>query len=486
MDELGAVSASWQGLRGWAVDQDFAIEFSEIAKLALPMVLTQIGQIAMMTTDLVFIGHISAEAVAGTALASRIYLVSFTFGAGLLAAIVPLVARAFGADNLAVVRRALRMGLWAALMLSFPVMGAALRGEQILLAFGQPPHAARLAQQYLFGMAWGVAPALWFLAIRSFMSAVNRPGPVLWITVAAIPVNALLAYLFIFGKLGLPRLELFGAGLATTLVNCATCLAGLWFATMRRPFRDYHVLAHLWRFDWPLMRQLIVIGAPISIVSLMGYGLVSAAALLAGVISTSVLAAHYVAVQVSATLLMIPSGISMAAAVRVSHAVGINDGPGIRRAGLVAMLLGIIITAMLTLAVILARFEIAKLFLGKSGGDADATIGLAAKLLFVGAGFFGTDAVASIASGSLRGLKDTWVPLLFAGIAYWPIGFSLSYVLSLKIGLAATGIWMGLSIGTMVYASLLVVRFHLLTSRVILQSRFLNRHHCSPPTGIQR
>ncbi len=101
------------------------------------------------------------------------------------------------------------------------------------------------------------------------MGAVNRPEPVFWITLTAISVNALLVYLLIYRKLGLPRLELFGAGVATTLVNCATFLAGLWFATMQRFFRDYRVLAHLWRFDWPLMRRLMVIGTPISIASLM-------------------------------------------------------------------------------------------------------------------------------------------------------------------------------------------------------------------------
>ncbi|WP_245320959.1 MATE family efflux transporter [Bradyrhizobium sp. NAS96.2] len=442
-----------------------AVELSETMKLAWSIAFTQIGQIVMMTTDLAFIGHVGAEPVAAAALASRVYFLAFTFGTGLLSPIAPLVAQAFEANNLARVRRTLRMGLWATMMLSFPTMAFALCGEQILLAFGQAPDTAQLAQRYLFGLAWGATPALGFVAIRGFMGAVNRPEPILWITVAAIPLNALLAYLFIYGKLGLPRLELFGAGLATTLVNYATFLAGLWFATMRRPFHDYRVFAHLSHFDWPLMRQIIVIGMPTSIASLMGYGAFSAAALLAGLISTSALAAHQIALQVTMSLSMIPFGISMAAAVRVGHAVGRNDRPGIRRAGLAAILLGIIIAAILTLAVIAARFEIAELFLENSKNDADKTIGLATKLLLVGASFFIADAAQFIAAGSLRGLKDTRVPLLFVGIAHWLIGFSLSYLLGLKIGLGIVGIWIGLSIGTTIYAGLLVLRFHLLTNR---------------------
>ncbi|OSJ36850.1 MATE family efflux transporter [Bradyrhizobium japonicum] len=457
------------GLTRWVVGRELAVELSETTKLALPMVLTQVGQIAMITTDLAFIGRIGTEALAAAALAGRVYLVCVTFGFGVLAAIAPVAAQAFAADNLAVLRRSLRMGLCAALLLSLPMMAFAFHGEHILLALGQGPDVSRLAQQYLRGLAWGVAPALCFQAIRNFMAAVNRPEPVFWIMLTATPMNGLLVYVLIYGKLGLPRLDLFGAALATTLVNCGTFSAGLWVATMRRPFRDYHVLVDLWRFDWPLMRQLIVIGAPISVASLIGYGFFTAAALLAGLISPSALAAHQIAFQVAAILFMLSFGISMAAAVRVGHAVGRNDGPGVKRAGLAASLLGIVITAILTLTVIAARFEIAVLFLDQSADDADATIGLAAKLLLVGASFFISDSVANITAGSLRGLKDTRVLFVFAGIAYWLIGFSLSYALSLKMGLGAIGIWIGLSIGTTVYAGLLVLRFLLVANRFILQ-----------------
>ncbi|MER9312937.1 MATE family efflux transporter [Mesorhizobium australicum] len=453
----------------WAAGH-LGVELTETARLALPMVLTQLGQIAMMTTDLAFIGGIGTEAVAAAALGARVYLVSMTFCMGLMAAIAPLGAQAFGANNLTVLRCLLRMGLWAALVLSLPIMTFALRGEQILLALGQAPDAARLAERYLFGLAWGVGPAMGFLAIRSFLGAVNRPQPALWITVAAIPVNGLLVYLLAFGKLGLPQLELSGVGLATTLVNCAMFLAGIWFATMRAPFRDYYVLAHLWRFDRRSMRQLIVVGTPISIGFLMEYGIFSAVALLMGMIGTAALAAHQIAAQVVDILFMIPSGISMAVAVRVGHAAGRNDGSGIKRAGLVAILLGIVTAALLALVMIAARFQIAELFLKGAASDAGATLGLAADLMLVGATFFITDAIRSIASGSLRGLNDTQVPLLLAAFCYWLIGFPLGYVFGLKNGFGPLGIWVGISVGTAACAALLILRFHLLASRFALQS----------------
>src|SRR6202045_4615049 len=209
-----------------ASGHELAVELTETLRLAVPIALTQLGQIAMMTTDMVLIGRLGDEAVAAAALAHTVFFISFTFGMGLVSAVAPLAAQAFGARNPRSGRRALRVGLWAALAMSMPMMVLPLFGERILLALGQAPAIADLAQRYLFGLAWGITRALWFPAIRGFMGAVNRPEPGLWITLAAIPANAVLVYLLIHGELGLPRLGLFGAGLASTIVDFGMLLAG--------------------------------------------------------------------------------------------------------------------------------------------------------------------------------------------------------------------------------------------------------------------
>jgi MATE family multidrug resistance protein len=442
-----------------------ARELTETLGLAVPMALTQLSQIAMMATDLAFIGRLGNEAVAAAALAGTVYFVSFTIGMGLVSAVAPLAAQAFGARDSREVRRALRTGLWAALLISLPIMPFSLYGEPILLALGQAPAAAGLAQHYLFGLVWGVTPALWFMAIRGFMGAVNRPQPALWITLAAIPANALLVYPLIYGEWGFPRLELFGAGLATTTVNFGTVLASLWFATRRPPFRKYRVLGRIWRIDWRLMRRLVAIGAPISLSFMMEYGLFSAAALLMGLIGTTALAAHQVALQVTAILFMVPYGISMAATVRVGHAIGRDDPGAVKRAGFVAILLGVVLVAGLTLAVVAGRFAIAQAFFGIAD-DAGAVIELTANLLLVGSTFFIADGIQTIAAGSLRGMNDTRMPLLFAAISYWLIGFTLACLLGFQTALGAIGVWVGLSVGTAIYATLLVLRFRLLASRL--------------------
>jgi len=463
IDKIGPASVA---PRAPSPGRHLALELAETLKLAVPLALTQLGQIAMMTTDIAFIGRLGSDALAAASLAHTVFFVSFTFGLGLVSAVSPLAAQAFGARDPRMVRRALRVGLWTALLIALPLMALPFRGEQTLLALGQEPVAARLAQQYLFGLAWGILPALWFIAIRGFMSAVNRPEPVLWITLAAIPANALLVYPLLYGKWGLPELGLFGAGLATSMVNLGTFLAGLWFTARRRPFRKYHVLGRIWRIDWPLMGKLVVIGTPISMAFLLEYGLFGAAGLLMGLISTTALAAHQIALQIAAILYMVPFVISMAATVRVGHAVGRRDSDGVKRAGYVAILLGTVFMATMTLAVILGRFTIAELFLGEA---VDATATLTATLLLVGTTFFITDGIQTVANGALRGMNDTRIPLLFATFSYWLVGFTCAWALGFRTSLGAGGVWVGLSVGTVVFAILLILRFRLLSNRLALQ-----------------
>lgn len=451
---------------GSAARSATATEFIETIKLALPIALTQLGQIAMMTTDLALIGRLGDTAVAAASLAHTVFFVAFVIGMGLVTAVAPLAAQALGARQPRTVRRALRVGLWAALMLCVPMMMLPLFGEQILIMLGQSPDSARLAQRYLLGLAPGMAPALCFMAIRNFMGAVNRPEPGLWITLAAIPANALLGYALIHGHWGMPKLELLGAGVATTTVNFGMCGAALWVTWSQRPFKKFHVLGRFWRIDWPLMRQLVIIGAPIAVSFLLEYGLFSAAGLLMGVISTTALAAHQVALQIAAILFMVPFGIGMAATVRVGQALGRGDAAAIRRAGVVATVLGMAFMTTMTLAVIVVRTDLAQLFFGDASQRAGGTIELAATLMLVGATFFIADGIQTVAAGALRGLSDTRIPLLLAAISYWLIGFTAAYGLAFWIGWGAIGVWIGLSIGTGLYAILLVLRFRALTQRL--------------------
>ncbi|MDX2202515.1 MAG: MATE family efflux transporter [Hyphomicrobiaceae bacterium] len=459
--DAGTTSAAtpppWQD--AWRAD------IAETVRLAWPMALTQLGQVAMMTTDLVLLGRLGDTVVAAAALANTVLFAAFTLGLGFVSAVAPLASQAFGAREPRMVRRSLRVGLWTALVMGAPLSLAQLWGEDFLLALGQSPEAAAIAGRYLASLGWCLVPAWAFVALRNFMGAVNRPEPALWITLAAIPANAVLAALLIFGGLGLPALDVLGAGLATAIVNAGMCVAALIVCSTRRPFAKYHVLGRFWRPDWQLARKLVTVGAPITGAFLLEFGAFFTAALLMGRIGTVALAAHQIALQVASIVFMVPFGISLAATVRVGHAVGRRDMAAARVAGFVACGLGLAFMGAMTLLVAATRTLIPLAFLGGTAQSAAETVALAALLLGLATSFFLADGLQTIAAGALRGLNDTRVPLVFAAIAFWPVGMLTGYLLAFHTDLGAPGIWIGLSLGLAVQAVLLVGRFQFLTRR---------------------
>lgn len=455
MQAVGTVSADRMPWRA---------ELTETVKLASPLALSQLGQIAMMTSDLALIGRLGDQAVAAAALAHTVLFTMFVIGMGIVSAVAPLAAQAFGSRQPRMVRRSVRVGLWASVIVGIPLTFVQLWGGELLVLLGQTRESAALADRYLLGIAWCMVPGWLFMVLRNFMSAVNRPEPALWITLVAIPVNGVLAYALIYGAFGLPRLDLLGAGLATTVVNAGMFVAAIWVCYARRPFRKYQVLGRWWRYDGQLMKQLVVIGAPMSGSFLLEYGLFAAAAQLMGWIGTAALTAHQIALQIAAIMFMVPFGISMAATVRVGQAAGRRDATATRRAGFVAIGLGVVFMAAMTLLVAATRNVLPLVFLGFDAPDPQ-TVALTASLLVLGASFFIFDGVQTIAAASLRGLNDTRIPLLFAAVSFWLIGFAGAWIFAFTLGLGAYGIWIGISLGIAAYALLLIWRFHLLTAR---------------------
>jgi MATE family multidrug resistance protein len=437
---------------------------AETIALSVPIALTQLGQIAMMTTDLMLLGRLGEHVVAGAGLAHTMLFVAFAIGMGLVAAVAPLAAQAFGARDPRGVRRALRVGVWAAILAGLPLTAFQFCGEGLLVLLGQSPENAAVAGRYLAGLGWSLIPAWVFMAIRGFMGAVNRPEPALWITLAAVPSNFVLAWALIHGEFGLPRLDVLGAGVATTLVNIGMCAVALLICVTRPPFKKYRVLGRFWRFDAPLFSTLCRLGLPISGAYLVEFGVFGGAGLLMGTISTTALAAHQITLQIAAILFMVPFGISLAATVRVGHAVGRGDPEGSRRAGIAALTLGAGFMALMTAVIAATRHALPPLFLGALTPDTEATAALVATLLLVGPVFFVFDGIQTIGAGALRGLNDTRIPFLIAIFSFWGIGFTSCWVLGVHTTLGPLGVWLGLSAGLIAQAVLLAWRFHRLTA----------------------
>ena len=438
-------------------------EARQTIHLAAPLALMQLSQIAMTTVDVLMIGRLGKEALAGAALGgSLIFLWSVT-GMGLVTAVAPLAAQAFGAEDPAQVRRVTRQGLWVAALVSVPGLFALLAMEPVLRWMDQPAVAIRGAMDYLETVAWSLPMIVGFVVLRCFGAALNRPRPALWMMLGGIPLNALLDYALIFGELGAPRLELAGAGLATTIVQAFLFLGLLWFSTRSAGLRDYRILMHFWRPDWIVFRRIFAIGLPIAGIYLIEMGVFSFAVVMMGWIDATSIAAHHIAIQVAAVTFMVPMGIGQAATVRVGQALGRRDPAGVRRAGFAALAIGVAFMSAMSLLIALFPAFLAGLFLdGGMAGSAEV-LALAASLLYVAAAFQIVDGMQAICAGALRGLNDTRIPMLAAAVGYWIIGFGVGWTLGFALGWGAIGIWIGLALGLAATGIFFFARFERMT-----------------------
>lgn len=434
-------------------------EVAATFRLAVPLALTQVGQLAMFTTDLMIIGRLGALELAAGALAHTILFAAFVVGMGLMSAVAPLTAQAVGAGDTQKIRRSLRVGLHAALFLAVPMVALQLGCRPVLNALGQDPAVSALAATYMMTLAWSVVPAWGFMAVRGYMSALDAPNPGLWIMLAGIPLNAALAYLWVFGGGPFPTLGIVGAGIATTVVNSVMFAASLAVVAGAQPYRQYAPLQRLWRADWEQFRRLIWIGLPIAVAFSLESGLFSAASLMAGAISVEALAAHQIALQIAAVVFMLPLGIGMAASVRVGTPMGRGDRIALRQAGFISLGLGSIVAVLTMIATLATTDVIPVLFLGSRTAETAATFDLATVLLVYAAAFFVVDALQCIANGALRGINDTRFSMFAALISFWVIGFGVAWGLAFETSLGARGIWIGLLAGLTAYAILLVARF---------------------------
>ncbi len=439
----------------------WAVEFRATASLAWPLILSNLSQIAMQTTDVAMMGWLGADVLAAGALGANLYLFFLIFGIGLVIAVAPMLARELGANRFAVreLRRTVRQGLWTAAIVAIPFWAALWQAEAIMLALGQDAALARNAAAYVRPLQWSILPALAFIVLRSFTVALERPRPALYVSLAAIAFNAFADWVLMFGKLGVPALGIVGAGIATTLSNIFM-LGGLVVILLTdRRFRRYRLFGRIWRPDWARFRQLWRLGLPMAATLTFEVSIFNAAAFAMGLISPTAVAAYQIAIQLASATFMVPMGVGQAATVRVGRAFGAGDIEGIGRAGSAALLLGIGFMGLTALMFVLMPGPLIAIFLDVSAPASAEVARLATAFLVWAAIFQLVDGAQAVGNGLLRGLHDTRVPMIYALIGYWILGFPLGLLLAFKAGLGGVGIWMGLAFGLAFVAVLLLARW---------------------------
>ena len=436
-------------------------ELRATAALALPLIGTQLAQIATMTTDVVLLGRLGPDALAAGALGANVVFVMITFLLGILMAVSPMVAQAVGRKLHYVrdARRSVRQGLWATLAVGIPCMVVIWHTEVMLLVLGQDPVNAAGAGGYARAMLWGFLPGAGFMLLRFFVAALERPRPALVVMVLTVLLNAVLAWMLIFGRLGAPALGVVGAGLATSIANGFSFVALLGFILVDRRLRRFHILGRLWRPDWRRFVELFRVGLPIGFILVLEVGLFSGAVQLMGLLGTAEIAAHQIALQSAAVAFMVPLGIGQAVTVRIGLFAGARDRAGIKRAGWVALGLGIAFMSSTAVLFWSMPYALAGLFVDLERPENARVVALTVSFLSLAALFQVFDGVQAIALGALRGLKDTRVPAMLAAFGYWVVGFPVGALLAFKADLGGVGVWWGLTIGLIVVAALALARF---------------------------
>ncbi len=427
--------------------------------LGLPLIGSHLAQFAVHVVDTIMLGWYDLTALAASVLATSFFFVIFIMGSGFAFAVMPMVAEAAEQEDAMRIRRVTRMGMWLSAVYALAVLPAMIWSGPVLQAFGQTEELSGLAQDYLRIAGIGLFPSLLVMVLKSYLASMERTQVVLWVTVAAIGVNAGLNWLLIFGNAGMPELGLRGAALASVLTQVATFVAMALFAARAKGLREHALFQRIWRSDPGALREVFRLGWPIGLTNLAESGMFSASALIIGLIGKLPLAAHGIALQIASATFMIHIGLSQAVTVRAGRALGRRDIVGLGRGGLIGVGLSLAVVG-ITMIIFLGMPELLiRGFIAPDEPQRDAILRVGAQLLAVAALFQLVDAGQVMALGVLRGIQDTRVPMVLAAVSYWVMGIPASYVLGITLGYGGVGVWLGLVIGLAFATVLLWWRF---------------------------
>ncbi len=428
-----------------------------IAVLGLPLIGGHLAQVAIHATDTVMLGWYGVEALAAVTLASTYFFVIFIFGSGFAWAVMPMVASFDAEGDQTSIRRATRMGLWLSFGFALLALPPMIFAAPILRLLGQEPEVVRLGAQYLAVVGWGMMPALFVMVLKSYLAALGRTQAVLWITVLAAVINALVNYALIFGNWGAPELGVMGAAIASISTQVVSLVGVVVYIRLVLPEHD--LFRRMWAADRDMLDRVFSLGWPISVTSLSEVGLFAAAAVMMGWLGTVPLAAHGVAAQLASLTFMVHLGLSNAATVRAGNAYGRADAPHLARGARVVTAMSLVFSV-ITVAVLVAFPEfLIGIFILEDEPARLEILRIGAGLLLMAGVFQLVDGAQAIALGTLRGVQDTRLPMVYAAFSYWVLGVPAAYVMGFVLGWEGLGVWAGLALGLAVAAVMLNWRF---------------------------
>jgi multidrug resistance protein, MATE family len=432
----------------------FRAELGPTLRLALPLVLAELGWMSMAIVDTMMVGRLpnSATAMGAVSLGSNLFTAIALFGGGLLMGLDTLVSQAFGAGRREDCHRSLVNSVYLSIALTpllaipvwiLPALLRAMRVDAGVLALAIPYTKALLA---------GLFPLLLYFAVRRCIQAMNMAKPVAFALVTANIVNALGNWALIYGKFGMPAMGAIGSGWSTSISRTymALVLVGylFWYDSRHRT----ELLKTPIEPDFRRIRRLVALGFPAAMQFTFESGVFALATVLIARLGAVPLAAHQIALNTVAFTYMVPLGIASAAAVRVGQAIGRKDPQGAGDAGGTAIFLGsAFMTCMSVVLLVVPRW------IARAYTPDETIIHSTIVLLAAGAAFQLFDGIQTVATGALRGLGDTRTPMFCHFTAYWVIGLPLGAWLCFRRGWGAFGLWAGLSVALILIGVVLLL-----------------------------
>jgi MATE family multidrug resistance protein len=436
-------------------------EAADTLRIAAPLAAANLLQMLVYAMDVIFVARLGEEPLAASSLSIALFGLMMWCFSGMTGMVAALIAAELGRRRHAVreVRRSTRMALWLGLALGIGGMAVCLFGREIMLLAGQEHRIAEMAGSFLRVIMWAMVPMIFANVLRSVVSALGRPIFATMITALAIGVSALANYAFVFGHLGAPALGLEGSALASVITAVFALAAYVVAIQLDRRLRRYRLFGNWWRAEWQRLGELTRTGMPVALTILAEAGLFSGAAFLMGLIGASQLAGHAIALQVAALAFQVPFGVGQAATIRVGYHYGAGDHAAVGRAGWVAIAAGTGFMALTASLMLFAPKLVLGLYVDTEAARNAHLIGFAVQFMVVAAAFQLFDGLQAVTAGALRGLQDTRVPMVYALLGYWLPGLGTAIGLGFFTPLEGLGIWIGLAVGLIVVALLMLQRW---------------------------
>ena len=439
----------------------YKVHLEETIKLAVPVVIGQLGHVMLGLTDSIMVGKIGAVPLAASSLVNSIVYLVLVFGFGMTLAITPLVSIARGRGQKDQCGIIMRQSLLLNTVVTLVIFSGLLILAHMIKYLNQEEAVAVQAASYARIIAFSIIPFMIFQVYRQFIEGLAFTKPAMYITLAANLVNVFGNWVFIYGNLGMPAYGLDGAGYSTLITRCFMAAIMMIYVSKAKRYQEYDPSFRFRNINWQVIKQLAGVGVPMGLQNFFEIGAFSFSAIMIGWFGSTQLAAHQIAISLASISFMIILGISAAGTIRVGYAYGRKDINNVRRSGFLTAIFTSSVMACSGVLLVIFRDQLPFIFSGDP-----AVIQIASSLIIVAALFQVSDGAQAAGLGILRGITDVRIPMFITFFAYWIIALPIGYFLGFILKMEVVGIWIGLLAGLSAAAVMLNLRFGIKTRHI--------------------